>query len=99
MYNTLPIDSYDNLQSKIDKQGYITVAKLSAILRVANALDQSHKQKFNNIRISLKERELSIIVETLEDISLEQALFETKTAYFDKVFSIKPVLKEKRVFI
>lgn len=99
LYNTLPIDSYDNLQSKIDKQGYITVAKLSAILRVANALDQSHKQKFKNIRISLKERELNIIVETLEDISLEQALFENKTAYFEKVFSIKPVLKEKRVFI
>lgn len=97
LYNTLPLDYYDEIADKIDKESYLVVAKLSAILRVANALDQSHRQKFKNIRISLKERELVITVETLEDISLEQALFEAKTAYFEKVFSIKPVLKEKRV--
>ena len=99
LYNTLQLDDYSELSDRIDQDSYLVVAKLSAILRVANALDQSHKQKFNNIRISVKGKELVITVEAFEDISLEQALFETKTAYFENVFSMKPVLKEKRIFM
>ena len=33
-----------------------------------------------------------------EDISLEQTLFEKKTAFFENVFSMKPILKEKRIY-
>lgn len=98
LYNTLPLQNYEELSDQIDQESYITVAKLSAILRVANALDQSHKQKFKDIKIELKGRNLVITVYTLDDISLEQALFEAKTSYFENVFSMKPVLKEKRVF-
>jgi exopolyphosphatase/guanosine-5'-triphosphate,3'-diphosphate pyrophosphatase len=98
LYNTLPLDDYEEVSDRLDQQSYLIVAKLSAILRVANALDQSHKQKFQDIRISLKDRNLVITVESLEDISLEQALFEAKTTYFENVFSMKPVLKEKRVY-
>lgn len=29
----------------LDKASYLTVAKLTAILRLANSLDRSHKQK------------------------------------------------------
>lgn len=98
LYNTLPLDNYEELAERIDKESYVVVAKLSAILRVANALDQSHKQKFKNIRVSMKERELVITVEVFENIALEQTLFENKTAYFENVFSMKPVLREKRVY-
>ncbi len=98
LFNTLPLYEYDKLSDKMDQQSYMVVAKLSAILRVANALDQSHKQKFNHIRISIKGKELVITVESFDDISLEQVLFESKTAYFENVFSIKPILKEKRVY-
>lgn len=98
LYNTLPLDDYEVVSDRIDQESYLIVAKLSAVLRVANALDQSHKQKFQDIRIAVKDRNLIITVESLEDISLEQALFETKTAYFENVFSMKPVLKEKRVY-
>ena len=89
---------YEALADKLSKEEYVVVAKLSAILRVANALDQSHRQKFDKMHVSLKERELVITIEAYEDISLEQALFEAKTAYFENVFSMKPVLKEKRVY-
>ena len=37
-------------------------------------------------------------LETMDDIALEKALFDAKTAYFENVFSIKPVIKEKRVY-
>lgn len=99
LYNRLQLDDYSDLSDRIDQESYLVVAKLSAILRVANALDQSHKQKFNNIKIHVKGKELVITVEAFEDISLEQALFETKTTYFESVFSMKPVLKEKRIFL
>ena len=98
LYNTLPLENYEELAEQIDKESYLVVAKLSAILRVANALDQSHKQKFKNIRVSMKERELIITVEAFENIALEQTLFENKTSYFENVFSMKPVLREKRIY-
>lgn len=98
LYNSLPLDDYEELSDKIDKDNYLVVAKLSAILRVANALDRSHKQKFKNIKISMRGKELVILVETVDDITLEQTLFEGKTAYFENVFSMKPVLKIKRLY-
>ena len=98
LYNSTQLDLYEDLSDRIDYDSYLKVAKLSAILRVANALDQSHKQKFKNVKTSLKGRELIITLEAFEDISLEKALFENKTAYFENVFSIKPVLKQKKIY-
>ena len=46
----------------------------------------------------LKGRELVITIETMDDIALEKALFDAKTSYFENIFSIKPVIKEKRVY-
>ena len=41
----------------IDRDAYLTIAKLTAILKIANGLDRSHKQKFKDVRAVLKERE------------------------------------------
>lgn len=98
LYNTLPLDPYEELSDRLSQADYLCVAKLSAILRVANALDQSHKQKFKNIRIAVKDRNLVFTVEAFEDISLEEALFEAKTAYFENIYSMKPILKQKRIY-
>jgi exopolyphosphatase/guanosine-5'-triphosphate,3'-diphosphate pyrophosphatase len=98
LYNTYPLGDYDEVADKLDKNSYLTVAKLSAILRVSNAMDRSHKQKFKNVKVALKGKELVITVETEDDIALEKALFEAKTAYFEHIFSIKPILKAKRVY-
>lgn len=97
LFNSEALCEYDEISDQISEQSYLTAAKLSAILRVANALDQSHKQKFKNIKMTHRGKELIITVETFEDISLEKKLFENKTSYFENVFSIKPVLKEKKL--
>ena len=34
----------------------------------------------------------------LRGMDVEKALFASKTAYFERIFSIKPVVKEKRVY-
>ena len=48
--------------------------------------------------MAVKGRELVITIETMDDIALEKALFDAKTSYFENIFSIKPVIKEKRVY-
>ena len=98
LYNTWTLPDYEEVADKLDHDSYITVAKLSAILRVSNAMDRSHKQKFKNVKAAVKGRELIITIETVDDIALEKALFNAKTAYFENVFSMKPVIKEKRVY-
>ncbi len=97
-YNSYPLADYEEVSDRLDNDGYLTVAKLSAVLRVANAMDRSHRQKFQNVRAAIRGKELVITIETSEDIALEKALFDAKTAHFESVFSIRPVIKEKRVY-
>ncbi len=77
---------------------YLTVAKLTAILRVANGLDRSHRQKFKDVKTALKDGNLVITVNTDEDITLEKGLFKEKAEFFEEVFSVRPVIKQKKSF-
>lgn len=83
-------------ESSLDRQSYLTVAKLTAILRIANALDRSHKQKFKDVKVVLKDRELVLTVDTKEDITLEKGLFEDRAQFFEEVFNVRPVIRQKR---
>lgn len=98
LYNTSPLPPYDELADRLGHEDYLTVAKLSAVLRVSNAMDRSHKQKFKNVRAAIKGKELVITIETEDDIALEKALFDAKTTYFENIFCIKPVVKAKRIY-
>ncbi len=97
-YNTRPLDPYEKVADKLDEKSYRTAAKLAAILRVANALDRSHKQKFKTLRLVLKNKELLVTVETEDDIILEKGLLANKSDSFEAIFGIKPILREKRSF-
>ena len=68
---------------------------MTAILRVANALDRSHKQKAESIKATVKEKELIITIDTQEDMILEEGLLKEKADFFEEVFSIRPVLRRK----
>ncbi|MCI8390145.1 MAG: phosphatase [Roseburia sp.] len=98
LYNRLALPEYREVADRLDQESYLTVAKLSAILRVSNAIDQSHKQKFKKVKAQVRGRDLLITLETEEDIALEKALFDAKTAYFEHVFSIRPLIREKRIY-
>ncbi|MCR5754180.1 MAG: HD domain-containing protein [Acetatifactor sp.] len=91
---------YQNSMSigSLDREAYLVVAKLVAILRLANSLDRSHKQKFKGIKASVHEHELVLSVDTQEDITLESSFFAMYTDFFKEVFSITPVLKQKKHF-
>lgn len=80
------------------KDNYLIVAKLTAILRLANSLDRSHKQKFTDLKAVLQGNELILTVDSLEDISLEKGFFLAGSEFFREVFSVQPVLKQKKLF-
>ena len=82
----------------LERNAYLTVAKLTAILRLAGSLDRSHKQKLKGVKAVMQENELVFTVESLEDITLERGGFEMHSRFFSEVFSVKPVLKQKKVF-
>lgn len=100
-YNHLEFDYYhqhDLHENRIDKQEHLIIAKLTAILRVANALDRSHKQKCRDFKTAIKDDQLLITINTSEDLTLEMGLFDTKADFFEEVFSIRPVIRQKRQF-
>ena len=68
--------------------------KLLAILKVANALDRSHKQKIKDVSMRVKDNELFIYIEATSSLALEKGLFKKNADFFEDIFSIKPVLKE-----
>ncbi|MCD8130443.1 MAG: HD domain-containing protein [Lachnospiraceae bacterium] len=84
------------LRRSVDNQTYLTIAKLTAILRVANGLDRSHKQKFDVVKCQLKDDKLVISVETEQDISLEKGLVTERTAFFEQVFNVNVVIRQRR---
>ena len=99
-FNSSLFMSYEELAagSLLDREEYLIIAKLTAILRVANALDRSHKQKIKDIKVSMKGgHTMQILVDTAEDLTLEQALFREKAEFFEEVYSIRPVLKAKKL--
>jgi Exopolyphosphatase len=97
-YNHLEFEYYDEMGrvSTLDRESYLKIAKLTAILRVANGLDRSHKQKFKDVKTRLRDNELIITVETNEDITLEKGMFSHRAEFFEEVYSVRPVIKQKR---
>ncbi len=98
-YNHQQFGYYEEVarSSNLDRGTYLLIAKLTAILKVANALDKSHRHKFKDIRVSLKDTTLLITVNTDEDITLEQGLIGPRADFFEEVYSVRPLIKKKRI--
>lgn len=94
-YNSVPLPDYREIRSELGAADYMTIAKLVAILKVANAMDRSHKQKASAYNIVVKDKQLVITIDTLYDLALERGLFDDKADFFQKVYGIKPVLRQK----
>lgn len=97
-YNTTPFEYFEEMNrgTGINRNNYLLVAKLTALLRLANSLDRSHYQKISNIKASVKEDELLLLVDATKDLSLERGLLADKAEFFEEVFSIRPIVKQKR---
>ena len=68
----------------------VLIAKLLAILRLADSFDRAHDNKVDNISVRLTKKSLYIYVETILPVYLEKWSFEVKSDFFEDVFGIKP---------
>ena len=74
------------------------VAKMTAIIRLADALDRSAKQKAGEYKIVLNdEGELVISTKFTGDLTLEQLSFEQNSPFFSEIFGIEPIFRQKRL--
>lgn len=97
-YVKTPFEYFDTLgrTTTIDRSSYLKIAKLTAMLRLVKALDISHKQKFERVKVVWKDDIVTITVETNSDMTLELGFFEQKADFFEEVFNIKPVIRQKK---
>ncbi|MBQ6323026.1 MAG: exopolyphosphatase, partial [Lachnospiraceae bacterium] len=97
-FNTAEFEYYDDLArvSNVTWEEYLVIAKLTAILRVANALDRSHKQKCHGAVFALKDDVLTISVNTSDDLTLEKVTLAEREEFFAEVFSVHPVIRQKK---
>ncbi|MDE5780492.1 MAG: HD domain-containing protein [Lachnospiraceae bacterium] len=94
-YNTMDLPGNGSEINISDKSKYLLIIKLTAMLRVANAMDRSHKQKFKDFKTTLNGGRLMLTTFTNEDITLEKGLVEAKAELFEEIYGIKPVLRQK----
>lgn len=76
----------------IDKESYLKIAKLTAILQLANALDKGKKEKIKKISATLVDGELKINIDSRQDFLFEQERFKNKALFFEEIYGIRPVI-------
>ena len=94
--STTPSEDLSHFQ-QLDTGERLLVAKLAAILRLADALDDDRQQKISRISVSIKSPELVITVYSNENLSFENWEFSYKSQFFEETFGLKPRLKQRSV--
>jgi exopolyphosphatase/guanosine-5'-triphosphate,3'-diphosphate pyrophosphatase len=79
--------------ARLDRAERALVLQLSAILRVADALDRSHSQRIRIAGFLRTGDELSLGVEDVGDLSLERVALETKGGLFETVYGMRVTLR------
>lgn len=83
---------YQNLTSAEQ----ILVQKLSSLLRIANALDASHKQKVKKIEVEfVKPGEINLIILAQDSLALEKTSFLERKKFFEEISGNQLNLKIK----
>ncbi len=84
--------------SEISRENRMIVSKLSAILRVADALDRAHSQRVQDVTVRLTESRLYIGIADLRDIAVEQLAMESKADMFRNIYGLDVVLESGSTF-
>lgn len=97
-YAKVPFEYYDTLgrRTTLDKEAYLKIAKLTAMLRLVNALNSSYKKKFEHVKVAWKDDNVTLTVETNADMTLELGFFEQNASFFEEVFNVKAMIRQKK---
>jgi exopolyphosphatase/guanosine-5'-triphosphate,3'-diphosphate pyrophosphatase len=78
----------------LDRQDRVTVDKLAALLRLANALDADHLQKVRDLRVERGEEAWVIEVDGGGDLTIERLVAQSRSDLFSEVFGRRVTLRE-----
>ncbi len=78
----------------LDTIDRIRVAKLSALLRVADALERTHDQRVHEIVIRREERRLRLVLPGVTDAAVETLAMASKGDLFQQVFGLEVVIDD-----
>lgn len=85
-------DFWNESLRKLEVKDRLKAVKLIALIRLADSLDTSHRQKLSKLSVDLSEDVCHIRCISRVDASLEQWAFQTKASFFREVFGFQPVL-------
>lgn len=85
--------------TSLDKNSRLTVIKMAAILRVADALDRSNSQRIQEISCTRDHDTFIITLPNVDDITLEQLSLQNKGTLFEDVYGMKVILQKKATLL
>jgi exopolyphosphatase/guanosine-5'-triphosphate,3'-diphosphate pyrophosphatase len=77
----------------LERDERVAVAKMAALLRVADALDESRSQRIHQIQVEREGDRLVISVPMVEDLSLEALALKQNGALFEETFGTPVLLR------
>lgn len=80
----------------LDRDERVAVAKMAAILRVADALDESRSQRIHEVICQRENNRLIINVPKVEDLSLEQIALKQNGQLFEETYGLPVLLRMVR---
>ena len=95
-YYTDPDFYQDQRYAEIPTEDQVLVSKLTAILRLSDALDGSHRQKLRDISVTMGPDGLIISGDTMYDMTYDKWFFESHTDLFEQFFRVKAFLRVRR---
>jgi exopolyphosphatase/guanosine-5'-triphosphate,3'-diphosphate pyrophosphatase len=78
--------------SDLSREDRMTVIKLAAILRIADALDRSHSQRIKDIRLKREGDIFHIEALGVNDVTVEQLAINSKSDIFQEIYGCEVVL-------
>lgn len=83
-----PKNSHESYQA-LSRDDRLVVQKLSAILRIADALDRNHLQQAMGADFTIRKRELIVTLFNNEDLAIERMALKQKGSLFEEVYGLK----------
>ena len=93
---TLPKLTHNDYAALSHKNRMI-VCKLAAILRIADSLDNNHRQNVEDINVTIKKKNINIEVKTTDSSLVEEYSFNVKKDLFEEFFGFQVMLKNNNI--
>jgi len=82
--------------ASLSREDRVIVSKLASILRVADGLDRSYSQRIRKLNCDIRQDQLILSVDGLEDLSLEQIALKQSCSLFEETYGISVLLRSTR---